>query len=120
MSKFSRGNTRAAKLSNEDVFEMRRLYQDEGWTQAQLSRHFGVVVNTVGRIVRGESRQRVEMPADPSAIAARLMDLQNRQDVVSRLSADIANHPDTKARKVQEELDQFADPNAKAKYGLDD
>ena len=120
MSKFSPGNSKAAKLSNEDVFEMRRLYQDEGWSQARLARHFGVVVNTVGRIVRGESRQRVPMPVNPEEVAKRLMDLQSEKDagVLARISAAITNHPATKAREAAEELDRFVDPTAKSRYGI--
>ena len=122
MSKFGPGNTKASKLSNEDVYEMRRLYQDEGWSQARLARHFGVVTNTVGRVVRGESHQHVPSPVNPNDVAERLMELQERKDaeVLGKISAAITNHPVTKAKQAAEELDRFIDPTAKSRYGIEE
>lgn len=57
MTNFTRKNTKQAKLTLTEVDEMRRLYREEGWTQAALSRRFGVGVQQVGRIVRGECWQ---------------------------------------------------------------
>lgn len=59
-----RSNPRAAKLSNEQVFEMRSLYNTGEWSQGALARRFGVAINTVGGIVRGETRQAVPMPVN--------------------------------------------------------
>lgn len=56
MPKFIRGATAAAKLTLEQVQEMRRHYRD-GATQGDLSRYYGVSIGQVGRIVRGESWQ---------------------------------------------------------------
>ena len=49
----------AAKLSAEDVREMRRL-TDMGWTRKAIGEHFGVNAATVSRIVRGLWRSEVE------------------------------------------------------------
>lgn len=51
---FERQNSKAAKLSPDDV-RLIRQYYSEGATQGQLCRHFGVSVGQIGRIVRGES-----------------------------------------------------------------
>ena len=118
MTQFQRGNTRAAKLSNLDVLELRQKYFDEGWSQAALSRHYGVNINTVGRIVRGESRQSVPMPSeDPATIRQRLLELQERVNAEARdkLNAAIAADPITKSRIVEEE---FVDWAAAGKYGV--
>ena len=49
-------NTKAAKLTPSQVVEIRTRYA-EGETQAHLSRVFGVGVQQIGRIVRGEAWQ---------------------------------------------------------------
>jgi len=51
---FERKNSKAAKLTPEDVRAIRQHYA-EGATQGDLCRHFGVSVGQIGRIVRGES-----------------------------------------------------------------
>ncbi len=50
---FERKNSKAAKLTPEDVRAIRKYYA-EGATQGDLCRHFGVSVGQIGRIVRGE------------------------------------------------------------------
>lgn len=50
---------RNTKLSDEQVVEVLRLYHEERWSQGRLARHFQVSVVTIGRYVRGESRQAV-------------------------------------------------------------
>lgn len=47
----------SAKLTPEQVVEIRRLYFQEHWTQARLARRFQITIGTVGRIVRGETWQ---------------------------------------------------------------
>lgn len=61
-TKFLRGHINAAKLTPDDVYELRRLYAEESWTQGRLSRHFRISVGQVGRIVRGESWQQYTQP----------------------------------------------------------
>lgn len=53
-------NTAAARLTPGQVVEIRERYA-EGESQAALSRAFQVSVNQIGRIVRGESWQRLPM-----------------------------------------------------------
>ena len=50
---------KSVKLSDSDVVEILRLYHDERWTQGALARKFNVSAGTIGRYVRGESRQDV-------------------------------------------------------------
>lgn len=114
MPKFTLGNIRSAKLSNEQVFEMRNLYA-EGATQAHLSRTFGVNINTVGRIVRGESRQGVPLVLDGEdhqAAQARLVELQEKrgQEVLADLTAG-AQKVYNKTIKPEKELDRLANHN---------
>lgn len=117
MSKFAQGNHKSAKLTNEQVMELRRLYFDEGWNQAALARHYQVNVNTVGRIVRGESRQRVPMMTEPpEVIQQRLWEMQQRinQQTEEKLKQDLIKQP---AIQSQVEEDKFADWAAAERYG---
>lgn len=54
MGVFGSGNKKAGKLSLDKVAEIRQLY-GQGATQGHLCALFNVSVNTIGRIVRGES-----------------------------------------------------------------
>jgi len=119
MTQFQPGNTKSTKLTNEQVLDIRLKYQDEGWTQAQLARHFGVNVNTVGRIVRGETRQRVPMPTDPHEMARRLMALQEEENrrTQERLTKETQAHYDQHI-KPERELDRFVDDSVLSKYGV--
>ena len=65
---FRSGNSRAAKLTASEVYELRRLYLQENWTQGRLARHFQVGVGQVGRIVRGEAWARYQRPDDPGEL----------------------------------------------------
>lgn len=58
MAKFSKGHTRASKLTGEDVLAIRQRYQD-GASQGSLARAYGLSVGQIGRIVRNESWQNV-------------------------------------------------------------
>jgi transcriptional regulator with XRE-family HTH domain len=110
MSKFGQNNTRAAKLSNEQVFELRGLYA-EGATQAHLARRYGVTTNTVGRIVRGESRQNVPLPEENhTAAQQRLLVLQEqRGDKVLEEIRGKAQKVYDKTIKVDKELERLAE-----------
>ena len=63
MSKFVRGNSRAAVLTAEMVREIRHKYTNLNYSQGRLARDYQVNVNTIGRIVRWETWQ--EVPAEP-------------------------------------------------------
>lgn len=64
MSAFTQQNSKASKLSASEVVEIRRLYL-EGMTQGALCREFGVSIVTIGRIVRGETWQRLPVAEKP-------------------------------------------------------
>ena len=119
MSKFTAGNSRAAKLSNEQVLEMRSLYTTEGWTQGTLARKFGVSVNTVGAIVRGETRQNVPMPVRPEDIVKSLQRLEESQGakVLDKLRQDVAAVPELRASR---NLKKLTDPKGAEKFGVTD
>ena len=64
------------KVTNGTVMEILDKYHNEGWTQGQLSRHYGLAIVTIGRMVRGESHQRVTKAfvSDDSAAALAALD----------------------------------------------
>lgn len=63
MTKFSRGHVSAAKATPVIIMEIRRLYEEEGWSQGRIAREcqglFGIQLSVVqiGRIVRYECWQ---------------------------------------------------------------
>lgn len=61
MSKFRQHNTRAARLTPEEVYQIRQEYE-AGTTQGELCRKYGVSVGTIGRIVRGETWNQFQGP----------------------------------------------------------
>jgi len=102
MSKFIRGNTRAAKLSPEQVYEIRDKWANQGWTQARLCREYGVTVNTISRICSGQTHQHV-----PDATAPPTEDevQASYRRLVAQLNADAA--PMAKEIRAGQELDQL-------------
>lgn len=82
MTRFVRGNSKAAKLTNEQVFEILDKYWNHDQSQASLSREYGVVPETIGRICRGDSRKNIPTPtkapsqSDHEAMIARLLKVQ--------------------------------------------
>jgi len=121
MTKFTRGNEAATKLSNEQVLKLRQRYFEEGWSQGRLSREYQVSINTVGRICRGESRQKVPMPIpeeDHAAIQARLLAIQEEEDRkrLGRLEEAIQKSY-TKEVKPEKDLDRLMNWEAAERYG---
>lgn len=49
----------AAKLTEADVIEIRRLYRSGGWTHRSLATRFGVCRENVGRIIRNQQWKNV-------------------------------------------------------------
>lgn len=108
MTAFNRGNTRAAKLTAEQVLEIRDKYLNHGYSQARLCREFQVSINTIGRIVREETWQTVAKPIEPvdhDGIVQRLAELQRR------LNEDAARIPEAveaaRDKRLADELDTF-------------
>jgi hypothetical protein len=119
MGKFTHGNSKASKLTNEQVFEIREKYfrEEEDYTQGRLSREYHVTVGTIGRIVNGLSRQNVPMPRpgptqeEIAASQAKLQaylarDAQERED---KLVGDIQKEYDAKV-KPSKDLDGLLTP----------
>ena len=80
------------KLSKEQVQEIRENY-GKGVTQGALSRHFGVSIGQIGRIVRGESWQegagnRMPTQAEADAILMRLLERQAQVNSIPELVMD--------------------------------
>lgn len=93
MTLMQKANKKAAKLTVEQVAEIRRLY-GEGYTQGSICRHFGVTIGTIGRIVRGESWAEAPMTRELTAlehkgIQQRMLALQEQ---INREKAFEAEH----------------------------
>jgi len=117
MTKFSQGNNKAAKLSNVDILELRDRVLNQGWTHGQACRHYGLHINTVGRIVRGESHRNVPMPSE-GAITEKQEALiaQQQESILERLRKDIEKaqaqpNPDR-------DLEELADWAGAGKFGV--
>lgn len=81
------------KLTQQQVGEIRQLY-GEGYTQGALSRHFGVSIGQVGRIVRGESWQagagnRLPTTAEMDKTLGNLLRMQQQVE----LAPELLQHP---------------------------
>lgn len=70
--KFHKGHIHSARLTPDQVLEMRELYS-QGWTQRALGERFNLGVGQVGRIVRGEAWRAYTNPGErvsqPLAVA---------------------------------------------------
>ena len=112
MSGFRQGHSHSKKLSNEQVWEIKDKYFNRGYTQAALCREYGVVRETIGRIVRGESRQNVGKPEapkeDPMAVFNRLMVLQEGLRQAKETPEEKIN------KQMQDELNKLGDSDEKA------
>ena len=112
MTAFGKGNTSASKLTNEQVWAIREQYL-EGKSQGALARAFGIHVNTVGRIVRGESRGNIEPPRrEPTQedIAA------SQARVLAMLDMAADKLPIAGEKRAERQLDELSD-RARA-YGV--
>lgn len=130
MSKFGRFNTRAARLSPEQVLEIRQAYS-QGETQGSLCRRFGVSVGTIGRIVRGETwnqyqgpraEQTYNVPPIPQeeidqSLAKVLHDTEvtpeREAELMKKLERELGSDP---ARKAEEQLKDLTDPERAKKF----
>lgn len=121
MSKFAQGNNRASKLTNEQVFEIRMKYRGGQYTQSRLSREYGVIPETIGRIIRGDSHQNVPMPEevpDFEGMKTRIAALQDQLNAgtADRLVEDIQKALDEEIKPARE-IERFLTAEA-AKYGV--
>lgn len=103
----NRGNPRSAKVTPDQVLNIRRRYT-QGETQSILARDYGLSVGQIGRIVRNEAHQNLDpvpetgryrnqsanvTEADVEASLAKLQ---------GKLESDIADE-----RKVEKDLEEF-------------
>lgn len=92
------------KLTQQQVGEIRQLY-GEGYTQGALSRHFGVSIGQVGRIVRGESWQagagnRLPTTAEMDKTLGNLLRMQQQVE----LAPELLQHPEHPATEIPPSL----------------
>lgn len=137
MGKFRQFNTRSAVLKPEQVLAIRQEYE-EGATQRELCRKYGVSLGTIGRVVRGETWQQFQGPrAEHISVVAddapEILESQARlqamlkgeptaasqepsasETALERLQSDLAA-----AKKPDAELDEFLMGDA-SKYGFSD
>ncbi len=111
--KFHLKNSRAAKLTANEVMEIRRLYAETDVTQGQLARDFKVSGVQIGRIIRGEVWQKLG-PTPPTKeeiemVGRRLAELQEKVDAMSPAERIMAaalrereKHPDTMVKELME------------------
>ena len=67
---FPKGNTRAAKLTGEQVMNIRGRYARGGVTQGELCREYRVSINTIARIVNGQSWAGLPIPLSERELQA--------------------------------------------------
>lgn len=89
---FSVGNNKAAKLTGEQVIEIRERYATErGLSQPMLAREYGVSVNTIGKVLNGTSWQWLLRGQEPQVyrppIAARGPELPSVEEMHARMRA---------------------------------
>ena len=109
MNNFHRGNKRAAKLTAEQVQDIRRRAATGRWTQRALSAEFEVTVVQIGRIVRRE----VWMDLAPPALSAsQEADTMKRLLALQRsLSEDVPQSPsEIAAGNLLDELGETDEP----------
>jgi len=111
MGKFSQNNL---KLTNGDVYAIREKYATGNYSYGRLAREYGVVSETIGRIVRQETRNRVAVPiekVDVEEMAERFRQLQ------MKLNSEAQKLPIAKEIAASKQLDSLLDPDRAAKFG---
>ena len=114
MSAFTQQNSKASKLSASEVVEIRRLYL-EGMTQGALCREFGVSIVTIGRIVRGETWQKLpvaEKPLSEGEMKA------SQERVLAMLAKPVKDSPLTRRQPVSPLDDEGEAPDELPPAGL--
>lgn len=124
--KFHRNNRGASKLTAGDVRNIREMYGGGHYTQGQLSRDFGISVNQIGRIVRGESWQDIPEPLSDEIAAnalTRLIKTQEEVNLSNKLAEEVKRIKreqtpgQTKADDMLGEISEGARARFKALYG---
>ena len=115
MSKFRNKNESASqKLTDVEVVEIRRRYAEEGLSQGELGREYNVTIQTIGRIVRGESRTKLKLPE------RMLTDAELQEQAAAsfaKFQAMAAAAPITKEKRADIQLNKLLSDRARA-YGV--
>lgn len=119
MSKSQRGNTRAAKLTNAQVMEVRQRYA-EGETQGALCRAFGMSVVQIGRIVRGESRRNLPVVKGEHEMELEARASAERMAAMHGLSLPPTAEPPSLADKLMAEAQAVRDRGRGAERALEE
>src|SRR5216683_5474196 len=61
MGKFSHGNTRASRLTADQVYSIRTRWAQRTATQRQLAMDYGVTITTISNIVHGLTWQNIAL-----------------------------------------------------------
>jgi DNA-binding XRE family transcriptional regulator len=72
-------NNGMAKVTEDDVLKIRKLYANKEMTQVQLGKKFGLRDGTIGRIVKGENWKNV---------GGEITILESRRDAIAKLNKD--------------------------------
>ena len=119
MAKFRNKHESASqKLTDVEVVEIRRRYAEEGLSQGELGREYDVTIQTIGRIVRGESRTKLKLPErmlTSEEINAQAAEMFAR--VQARMQAEAATVPIAKEKRADIQLNQLLSDRARA-YGV--
>jgi hypothetical protein len=124
--KFNRGHTRAAKLTAEQVYQLRLDYA-AGATQRELALKYHLGSGQVGRIVRGEAWQAYHNPAEAATgVIPPIMQKSNEQvraeadeslaKVLEQMQADVAA---VRAKPLDTFLDEATADRVKGYLGED-
>ena len=108
--RFEPGNTKATQVTDAQVYEIKDKYLNQGYTQGRLAREYGLSINTIGRYVRGESRQKVTPPA-PTLTSE---ELQAIAENALRIQEELTRKP----VRVDKDLGKFLDNDRAAEYGV--
>lgn len=113
MSKFRRGHITRAKLTPQQVLEMRNRGAS-GETHGSLSRAFGIGIGQVGRILRGEAWQEYQQPETESE--------QLHQQAVGTIAVSQYNEQASleKLSKLLDEAQKLKDADSNADAALNE
>lgn len=114
-NEFRLNHRKAAKLTGEQVVEIHALY-NAGMTQGALGRRYKVAVNTIGRIVRGESWMNLWQQTDQDVEIAKAVE-GLRLGKMQNLVVDQQAMEESVARVMMPAVDPFLGltPELKAK-----
>ena len=116
---FTQNNQRAAKLTGEQVVEIRERYALEGVSQAQLSREFQVTIGTIRNILNGTTWQNITagtgLPKRPRNAPQKALTEDEAREAMERLSQI---KPET--QRQERMRDAQAEALAKEAFGIRD